>query len=80
MTQLDSFIEVINIDSNEMTLHLIYTMSHSIRAEVSHFDIRVEQRHVTSGILSCVLPRIRSEVFKGFLLQFLQSVVLELLW
>lgn len=46
MTQLYSNIEVRNLDSNEVTIRVIYTMSHLIRVENSHLDVRVDLRQV----------------------------------
>lgn len=43
---IDSNIEVGNLDSNEMTIHVIYTMSNLIRVENSHLDVRVDLRQV----------------------------------
>lgn len=42
-TQFDSNIEVRNFDSNEATLHLIYTVNHFIQFETSHLDIQLRR-------------------------------------
>lgn len=47
VTQLDLHTKVRNLDTNEVTLHLICTANPLIRVEVSHLGIRVELRHVT---------------------------------
>lgn len=49
MTQLDSLIETRNPDSNEVTLHLVYTTKHLIRIEIAHLNIRVKLRHYYSS-------------------------------
>lgn len=46
VTQLDWNIEVKNLESNEVTLHLIYAADRLNRVEISHLDIRVQLRHV----------------------------------
>lgn len=45
--ELDSNIEVRKLDSNEVTRHVNQMESHLTHVEISHLDIRVEQRHVT---------------------------------
>lgn len=47
VTQLDSNIEVRNLDSNEVSHRLNQMESHLIRDEISHLDRRIELRHDT---------------------------------
>lgn len=48
VTQLDPYITVRNLDSNEITFDLNYMASHLIPVENFHLDKGIELLHVTS--------------------------------